>query len=91
MGSLTMYDASYPASTEGFQERARDNNVWRTTAHEAELREDRLQVGGVQPGEEKAPGRAYRGLPVLKGGTGKMGRDSLSGSVVIGQGATVLN
>ena len=27
----------------------------------------------------------------LKGDTGKMGRDSLSGSVVIGQGAMVLN
>ena len=41
-------------------------------------------VGVVQPGEEKASGRPYSSLPVLKGATGKMGRDSLSGGVGIG-------
>jgi len=30
--------------------------------------EERLRVGAVQPGEEKAPGRPYCGLSVLKGG-----------------------
>ena len=30
--------------------------------------EERLRVGAVQPGEEKAPGRPYSSLPVLKGG-----------------------
>ena len=30
--------------------------------------EDRLRVWVVQPGEEKAPGRPYSGLPVPKGG-----------------------
>jgi len=37
MGSPTIYNASCPAITEGFQEKARDNNVWGTRAHEAEL------------------------------------------------------
>ncbi|KAK4828981.1 hypothetical protein QYF61_001637 [Mycteria americana] len=30
--------------------------------------EDKLRVGVVQPGEEKAVGRPYSSLPVLKGG-----------------------
>ena len=47
--------------------------------------EDRLRVGVVQPGEEKAPGRPCSSLPVPKRQpTGKLGRDSLTGSVVIG-------
>ncbi len=29
--------------------------------------EDRLRVGAVEPGEEKAAGRPYCGLPVPKG------------------------
>jgi len=29
---------------------------------------DRLRAGALQPGEEKAPGRPYRGLPVPEGG-----------------------
>ena len=53
--------------------------------------EDRLRVGVVQPGEEKAPGRPYSGLPVLKGGYRKDGEGLLSGSVVMGQGVMVLN
>ena len=52
--------------------------------------EDRLRVGGVQPGEEKALERPYSGLPVLKGGTGKVGRETLSGGVGIGRGLTAL-
>ena len=50
-----------------------------------------LRVGVVQPGEEKASGRPLAAFQYLKGATGKMGRGSLSGSVVIGQGVTVLN
>jgi len=30
--------------------------------------EERLRVGAVQIGEEKAPGRPWSSLPVLKGG-----------------------
>ena len=49
-------------------------------------------VGFVQPGEEKAPERPYSGLPVPKGvPTRKLGTDSLSGGVVIGQGGMALN
>ena len=35
------------------------------------LRGQAERIGVVQPGEEKAPGRPYSGLPVVKGGYGK--------------------
>lgn len=52
-------------------------------------------AGFVQPGEEKEDlGTPYSvlNLPVPKGGlTGKLGRDPLSRSVVIGEGVTTFN
>ena len=39
--------------------------------------EDRLKVGVVQPGEEKAPGRPYSSLPVPKGGLQESWRGTL--------------
>jgi len=50
------------------------------------------RVGALQPGEEKAPGRPYCGLPVLKRGLiRKMGTAFLVGPVAIAQGVMVLN
>lgn len=50
-------------------------------------------AGFVQPGEEKEDlGTPYSNLPVPKGGlTGKLGRDPLSRSVVIGEAVTTFN
>lgn len=49
------------------------------------------EAGVVQPGEEGSE-EGDSGLPVPKGGpTGKLGKDSLSGSVVAGQGGVALN
>lgn len=39
--------------------------------------EDRLRAGAVQPGEEKAAGRAESGLSVSKGAVRRKGTDSL--------------
>jgi len=46
----------------------------------------------VQPGEEKPPEKPYSGLLLPKGGLQglQLRMDSLSGSVVIGQGIAVL-
>ncbi|GAB0186763.1 cAMP-dependent protein kinase inhibitor alpha [Grus japonensis] len=52
--------------------------------------EERPRAGLVQPGEEKALGRPYCGLSILKGGR-KMGTGFSAGPVVIGQGVTALN
>ena len=50
------------------------------------LNEDRLkELGAVQPGEEKAPGRPESGLSVTAEDY-KKGTDSSAGSVMIGQG-----
>ena len=51
------------------------------------------QAGGtglVQPGEEKAPERPYCGLPVPKLLRGKLEKDTLLRSVMIGQGVMAL-
>jgi len=45
---------------------------------------ERLRVGVLQPGEEKAAGRPYCSLSVLKGLMRKMGTDYLVGPVAIG-------
>ena len=47
--------------------------------------EDRLRELGL-PGEKKAPGDLIVAFQYLKGPTGKLERDCLSGSVVTGQG-----
>jgi len=50
------------------------------------------RVGAVQPGEEKAAGRPYGSLSVLKRGPiGKVGKIFLARPVVIGQGVMALN
>ncbi|GAB0181462.1 hypothetical protein GRJ2_000611500 [Grus japonensis] len=49
--------------------------------------EDRLRVGVVQPGEEKAPGRSNRVFPVHEGGL----QESWRGHVVIEQGVMALS
>jgi len=49
--------------------------------------EERLRVGAVQPGEEKAAGRPYCSLPTPEGlPARKLERDFLQGPGVIGQG-----
>jgi len=48
------------------------------------------RAGAGQPGEEKAEGRPYCGLPVPKGDLSER-RDILPRPVMMGQGATVLN
>ena len=55
------------------------------------LRREAERVGAVQPGEEKAVGRPYCGLSVLKGGLYKRGTGFLARPVVTGQGVMVLN
>jgi len=49
------------------------------------------RAGAVQPGEEKAVGRPYCGLPVPEGAARELERDFLQGHVVIGQGIMALN
>ena len=51
--------------------------------------EDRLRVGVVQPGEEKAPGRPYSSLQVSKGVYKKAGEGLFTR--VIGQGVMALS
>ncbi|KAK4831240.1 hypothetical protein QYF61_016472, partial [Mycteria americana] len=54
--------------------------------------EDRLRVGVVQPGEEKALGRPYSSLPVSEGGLQEIWRGTFyKGMVVVGQGVMALN
>ena len=55
------------------------------------LRGQAERAGAVQPGEEKAPGRPYCSLPVLKGAHRKMGTGFSAGPVAIAQGIMVLN
>jgi len=52
--------------------------------------EDRLREQGLFS-LEKAPGRPYYSLPVLKGASKKDGDKLIAGPVAIGQGAMVLN
>jgi len=53
--------------------------------------EERLRVGTVQPGDEKALGTPYSSLPVPEGGLiRKIGTGFLAGPVAIGQGVMVL-
>ena len=50
------------------------------------------RAGAAQPGEEKAAGRPYCGLPVLERVfLRKMGTDYLAGPIAIAQGVLVLN
>lgn len=49
------------------------------------------RVGIIQPAGEKAPGRTYGSLSVLRGPTEKVERDFLQDHVVIGKEVTVLN
>ena len=53
----------------------------------APLYEHRLRAGAVQHGEEKAPGKCGRGLPLSKGGAvRRVGAESSAESAGIGQG-----
>jgi len=53
--------------------------------------EERLRVGAVQPGEEKALRRPESSCQCLEGPTGKMGKVFSAGLVAIGQGVMALN
>ena len=50
----------------------------------------RLIAGGVQPEKRRLQVDFIAAFQYLKGATEKMGRDSWSGSVVVGQGVMVL-
>ena len=58
----------------------------------APLYEHRLRAGTVQHGEEKAPGKCGRGLPLSKGrAVRRVGTESSAESAGIGQGEMVSN